>query len=95
MNTKDELKKFMKNCSHVGWYMNNPQEPGDLPVETAVEYVLSDGSLDDMRNLIKIIGVKKMAEIFRANIENKWKPYFRPITTNYLTLYFDKYAPKS
>ena len=91
MNTKNELKKFMKSCSYLGSYMNNPKEPDNSPVEIAVEYVLSDCSWDEMQTLIKIIGVRQMAQIFRANIE-KWKPYFRPITVHYLKLYFNYHA---
>lgn len=83
----------MKAKSYLGWFMNNPQDPKDSPIEIAVECVLSDGTWDDIQTLIKIIGIKKTANLFRENI-NKWRPYFRPIDINYLTLYFNEYSPQ-
>ena len=94
-NREIVLEKFIRKFSYLDWYVNNPKDSNDSPVEIATECVLSNGSWDDMQSLIKIISVKKMATTFRQNINGKWKPYFRPIATHYLTLYFNRYAPLS
>mgnify|MGYP001570037647 CR=1 FL=1 len=60
---KNELKKFMRKRKYLVWYVKNLK---DLPVESIVEHTLNYGDWDDVQKLIKIIGIKKMAEIFRT-----------------------------
>jgi hypothetical protein len=86
--TKKELKKYMRARKHLVWYVNDPE---NLNSESIIEHTLNYGDWDDVQKLIKIIGIKKMAEIFkkqtsgfRTNYDNK--------TKNYFSLYFNKYA---
>jgi len=78
----------MKDRKHLVWYVKNPE---NLDVESIVEHTLNYGDWADVQKLIKIIGIKKMAEVFRkqtnqsrTNYDNKMK--------NYFTLYFNRYA---
>jgi len=89
-DTKSQLKKFMKERKHLVWYVKNPE---DLNVESIVEHTLNYGDWDDVQKLIKIIGVKKMAEIFRKQVDKNRTNYDNK-TKNYFSLYFNKYAKK-
>lgn len=87
-NTKNKLRQFMKTRKYLTWYIKNPE---DLPVESIVEHTLNYGDWDDVQKLIKIIGIKEMAEIFnkqnsglRTNYDSRMKNYFK--------LYFSKYV---
>lgn len=74
------------------WYIKNPEK---LPAESIVEAVLNYGDWDDVQTLIKILGIKRAAKIFREksqppeigrqNYDFKIKHYFQ--------LYFNKHAP--
>ncbi|MEK7124657.1 MAG: hypothetical protein AAB877_03205 [Patescibacteria group bacterium] len=85
---KSELKKFMKARKTLVWYVKNPE---DLNVESIVEHTLNYGDWDDVQVLIKIIGIKKMAEIFKKQTAGPRLNYY-PQIIHYFNLYFTKYA---
>ncbi len=86
--TKNELKKFMKARKHLVWYVRDPE---NLPAESVVEHTLNYGDWGDVQTLIKIIGIKKMAEIFRK--QNSFKrTNYDDKTKNYFNLYFKAHA---
>ncbi len=86
--TKNELKKFMRERKYLIWYAKNPE---DLSVNSVVEHTLNYGNWDDVQKLIKIIGIKKMAEIFK-NQTSGFRTNYDKKTENYFNLYFNKYA---
>ncbi len=88
IKSKDELKKFMQERKRLVWYA---KEPENLPVESIVEHTLNYGDWDDVQKLIKIVGIKKMAEIFRKQTSG-FRTNYDIKTKNYFTLYFNKYA---
>ena len=88
IKSKDELKKFMRKRKHLVWYVKDPENSS---VESIVEHTLNYGDWDDVQKLIKIIGIKKMAEIFRNQISGIRTNYDKK-TKNYFSLYFNKHA---
>lgn len=82
------LKDFIKKRAYLVWYV---KEPENLSPESIVEAVLNYGDWDDVQKLIKIIGVKKTARIFRKQISG-WRTNYYPQVQHYFKLYFDKYA---
>ncbi len=70
------------------WYV---KDPGKLNDESIVEHVLNYGDWDDVQGMIKILGIKKTAEIFKREANRKRSNY-RPEIKNYFHLYFHKYA---
>lgn len=89
-----KLGDFITKRRVLVWYV---KEPSELSEESVIEAVLNYGNWDDFQELIKILGIKKVARIFRA----KSKPskmgrqnYF-PDVINYFNLYFKKYAPRA
>jgi len=85
---KSELKKFMKARKWLVWYVKNPE---NLPLESIVEHTLNYGDWDDVQMLIKIAGIKKVAEIFRKQTIGPRLNYRKEVV-NYFKLYFNKYA---
>lgn len=85
------IQQFIKQRPHLIWWVKNYNT---IDESTIVEATLNYGDWDDVLELIKILGIKKTAEIFRK----KSKPdkfgrcnYFSEIK-NYFRLFFNKYA---
>ncbi|HCC60068.1 MAG: hypothetical protein A2402_01315 [Candidatus Staskawiczbacteria bacterium RIFOXYC1_FULL_37_43] len=85
---QNKLKKYMKKRRYLIWYA---KEPENLPVEAIVEHTLNYGNWDDFNQLIKIVGIKKIAEIFRRQTSGPRTNYDKK-ARNYFSLYFNKYA---
>lgn len=86
--TKNDLKKYMRARKHLVWYVKDPE---NLNEESIIEHTLNYGDWDDVQKLIKIIGIKKMAEIFRKQTSG-FRTNYDNKTRNYFSLYFNKYA---
>jgi hypothetical protein len=88
VKTQKQLKNFMRKRKYLAWYV---KEPENSPVELIVEAVLNYGTWNDVQELIKIIGIQKMAEIFKKQ-NSGLRTNYRPEVLNYFNLYFKKYA---
>ena len=85
-----EVKKYIEDHSHLFWY--TPAPKGETVTdELLVETMLNYGSLDDIRDLFKVVGLKKVATIFFGMTGRKEQNFF-PEIYNYFSLYFKKYA---
>lgn len=86
------LSTYIKKRPYLIWWTKNYDHLGAEPI---VEATLNYGNWDDVQTLIKMLGIKRVAKIFRT----KSKPsligrqnYF-PEVKHYFNLYFNKYAP--
>jgi hypothetical protein len=79
---------FIKKRKHLFWYVKHPEKVSD---ESLVEAVLNLGDWDDVQKLIKLMGIKRVAEIFNKKAFISRSNY-RPEVKNYFKLYFSKYA---
>ena len=86
-----EINKFIKKRRHLIWYTKNH---ANLNEEAIVEAVLNYGQWDDVQKIISILGIQRVAEIFKKGIKlGKMKrTNYRPEIKNYFQLYFKKYA---
>jgi hypothetical protein len=82
------LANFIKIRPYLFWYIKNKE---NVSREAAVEHVLNFCDFKDVKLLIKIIGVKETAAIFRKQA-GKARCNYRPEIRNYFMLYFKKYA---
>jgi hypothetical protein len=82
------LNNFIKKRPYLFWYIKDKEK---ISPEVAVEQILNFGDFKDVKQLIKIIGLKETAEIFSKQIKKK-RCNYRPEIKNYFTLYFKKYA---
>ena len=82
------IHEFIKQKPYLVWYVKDLEK---LNEESIVEHVLNYGDWDDVQEMIKILGIKKTAEIFKKE-SNKERSNYRPEIKNYFSLYFHKYA---
>jgi len=70
------------------WY---EAEPETLSKEAIVEAVLNYGDFEDVRKFIALLGIERVAAIFRSQIKRK-RINYDPKILNYFKLYFEKHA---
>jgi hypothetical protein len=85
-----EIKDFIRNHSSLFWYIPEDKKQ-DISLDILVEFILNYGSMDDIKNLFKILGTKETAEIF-FKAEGRRKLNYFPELYNFFSLYFRKYA---
>lgn len=84
MNTSD----FVKKRKYLFWSTRNYD---GLSNEAVVEAVLNYGDMDDVRELIALLGIQLVAKIFHDQT-NRLRVNYHPEVINYFQLYFKKYA---
>jgi hypothetical protein len=67
------------------------KDKSKVSTEAAVEAVLNYGDWDDVQKLIEILGIKKIAGVFRRQIKQR-RCNYNLRTKNYFTKYFQKHA---
>jgi len=82
------LNNFIKKRPYLIWHT---KDYGNLSQEAIVEAVLNYGNFNDFKKVLKIIGIKKTAKIFKKEADKK-RTNLRPEVKNYFKLYFKKYA---
>ena len=83
-----KIKEFAKARPYLFWSVSDFKS---LSEKAIVEAVLNLGTWEDTQELIKILGLKKTASIFREKTQAK-RSNFRPEIKNFFELYFNKYA---
>ena len=87
------VKDYIDRHQELFWYSPSPKSEkvsDDLLVETILNY----GTMNDVRELFKIMGIQKVAKLFFDAIsqsERRKNNYFE-LTENYFTLLFNKYV---
>jgi hypothetical protein len=85
--------KLARRYGQLFWYVPE-DEKENLSMGAIVETILNYGDIEAVRHLIRLVGVKTVAEIFFRQIKNERVNYF-PQVINFFTIYFDRYAPGS
>ena len=88
LKTNTPIQEFIKQRPYLIWYVKDFDKLND---ESIVEHTLNYGNWDDVREMIKILGIKKTAIIFKKESSQK-RCNLRPEIKNYFQLYFRKYA---
>ncbi len=85
------IHEFIKKKPYLVWYV---KDLGKLSEASIVEHVLNYGDWDDVQKMIKILGFKKTAKIFREkSTPDKFsRQNYRPEIKHYFDLYFNKHA---
>ena len=88
------MRDFIKNRKYLIWWTANYD---NLSPEAIIEATLNYGDWDDVQTLIKIMGIKKMARIFRKKSQPSplGRQNYHPEVKNYFARYFNKYAPRN
>lgn len=85
-----EVKEFIRKNSDLFWYTPADKKE-DIGPELLLETILNYGTLDDVKILFKLWGIKEAAAVFN-NAEGRKKLNYFPEIYNYFSLYFKKYA---
>ncbi|MCD6596497.1 MAG: hypothetical protein J7L04_02345 [Bacteroidales bacterium] len=85
-----EIKKFIHEHKDLFWYTPE-EEKEEISLTVVVETILNYGSLESIKKLFRLIGIKKTSEIFKVQINNKRNNYFLPVK-NFFELYFKRHA---
>ena len=93
MKKKKDIHEFIKKRKHLIWYTKNWDGLND---EAIVEAVLNYGNWDDARELFDILGIKRVAEIFRRQTApERMRCNYRLDVKHYFNLYFQKHAQRN
>lgn len=90
MVNNDQIKAFIWRKKALFWYID-PQKLENINMAFLTETILNYGDLQDVKELISLVGIKNIAQIFYSSVENKRNNYF-PDVANYFNLYFQKHA---
>lgn len=86
----DEIKQFIRDRGYLFWY--SPEDKGEsVSDELLVEHILNYGTMDDVRELFWVMGLKQVSEVFWGMTGRK-KLNFYPEIWNYFNLFFQRYA---
>lgn len=86
-----DLKKFIEqHCTFWWWLPEAAKE--NLSLESIVEATINYGDLKDIKQLLGIVGIKKVAEIFYQATQNRQRMNYSEEIVHYFTLYFKRYA---
>ena len=83
-------EQFIEKNSSLFWY--TPQDKkSDVNDTLLIERVLNDGSLSDFSELTKLLGARKIAEIF-FSLKGREKLNYYPEIYHFYSLLLAKYA---
>jgi hypothetical protein len=85
-----EIKRFIHKNSNLLWYIPDDKKE-DISHELLLETILNYGTLDDVKELFKIMGINQAAMIF-SGLQGRKKKNYYPEIYNFFSLYFKKYA---
>lgn len=88
----DAIHDFIVARKHLVWYVKDHRA---LSEESIVEATLNYGNWDDVQKVISILGIERVAAIFRKQmVTGRQKGNYHPKTRHYFSLYFTRHAPK-
>ena len=88
-----EIKQFIREHSNLFWYTPEDQKE-NISKEFLVETILNYGDMSAVRQLMKLLGIKKAARLFFDSIQlsERRKGNYHELTINFFTLFFRRYA---
>ncbi|MDX9883400.1 MAG: hypothetical protein RBS73_15165 [Prolixibacteraceae bacterium] len=88
----EELKQYIERHKALFWYTpENKKE--HISDSLLIENILNYGTLDDVRELIQIMGINHVANVFFSAKDRKKLNYY-PEIYNFFYHVFAKYAPQ-
>lgn len=81
---------FIKKRKHLIWYTRDFDNVND---DIIIEATLNYGNWEDFKKLMKIMGIKKMASIFKRQTDpRKKRTNYHPKTAHFFKRYFKRHA---
>jgi hypothetical protein len=85
-----ELKAFIKEKSSLFWSVPEDKKE-EISPGVLVETILNYGSMDDVRKLIRLMGMEEVVRVF-FSATGRQKLNYDPMIYHYFTLPFKKYT---
>jgi hypothetical protein len=94
MQNSPELKALIRKNAHLFWYSKD-SEKENLPLPVVLEFFINYANQEDIKELFKVVGIKNAAAVFFEQINKSARVAnnYEPVSRNYFSLYFKKYAP--
>ncbi len=74
--------------------VNPSNQKKNVGESVLVETIFNYGTLEDVRELIALLGLEHTAEIFYQATENRSRKNYFPVVENFFKLYFDFHVRK-
>ncbi len=86
-----DIHTFIKQRPYLVWWVKDYDRLNEASI---VEATLNYGDWDDVQELIRILGIKKTAQIFREKSQPSaiGRQNYLPEAVNFFNLYFDAHA---
>jgi hypothetical protein len=93
MENSPELKALIRKNANLFWYTKDTEKE-NLPLPVVVEFFLNYANAQDVKELFRIVSVKKTAAVFfeQVNKSERAANNYNVLSRNFFTLYFNKYA---
>ena len=85
-----ELRRFIRDHRQYFWYTPEHEKENISP-ELLLETILNDGTMDEVLELIQLLGVREAARVFFSASGRKKLNYY-PEIHNFFSLLFKRYA---
>jgi len=87
-----DKQQFIEKHRHLFWYFDK-SKLNEMSNQVLVEFILSYGDMQAIKELFELLGKETTAEIFASTIKNERNNYFKEVK-NFFHLYFQKYVPQ-
>lgn len=85
-----KIKRFIKEKKYLFWWIKE-EDIENISIELLTEAILSYGNESDIKKLFNLIGIERVAKIFKMQISRK-RINYQPRTVNFFRLYFNRNA---
>jgi hypothetical protein len=89
-----EVKAFIRKYADYFWYIR-PEAKENLSHEVVVEFILNYGNEKMIKELLELLGVKHVANIFRQQTAPGRRINYFSELVHFFNLYFDRNAPRN
>lgn len=89
----EALKAYIRKRGDLFWY--SPGDKGEtVSDELLVEHILNYGTMEDVQELFRVMGLQRVAEVFFDSVSRseRRKNNYTAVSLNYFTLLFNRYA---
>lgn len=86
-----EKETYIRHRRPLFWSVADDKLPG-ISDELLVETILNFGTLNDVRELIKLLGLQQTAATFYKATTNRSRHNYFPEVANFFRLYFNRHA---
>jgi hypothetical protein len=94
MENSKEIKDFIRKNRALFWHIpDNKVEV--ISQDVLVEYIINYGDYDSVKELLNLLGVEKVAAIFRKNNQSQTRTNYNKLNRHFFELYFNRYAPRN